>query len=67
MVVVVVVRGVKIKKINQAESQAFSMLVREGLQPLLRVMRYRGGEGEIRETVSHDHFIIRGGGMKDSD
>ncbi len=35
----------------QAEARAFGMLVREGLQPLLRVMRYRGSEGEIRETV----------------
>ncbi|CAM9600857.1 unnamed protein product [Pylaiella littoralis] len=40
-----------LSSVQKAESQAFSMLVREGLQPLLRVMRYRGGEGEIRETV----------------
>eukprot|EP00752_Nemacystus_decipiens_P005712 g5170.t1 len=36
---------------EKAEARAFSMLVREGLQPLLRVMRYRGHEGEIRHTV----------------
>ena len=31
------------------------MLVREGLQPLLRVTRYRGDEGEIRHTVRATH------------
>lgn len=36
---------------SQVEAQALTMLVREGLQPLLRVMRYRGDEGEVRQTV----------------
>eukprot|EP00903_Cladosiphon_okamuranus_P009979 g9465.t1 len=36
---------------EKAEARAFKVLVREGLQPLLRVMRYRGDEGEIRHTV----------------
>ncbi|CAM9147425.1 unnamed protein product [Ectocarpus sp. 8 AP-2014] len=36
---------------EKVEAQALAMLVREGLQPLLRVMRYRGDEGEVRQTV----------------
>ncbi|CAN0134525.1 unnamed protein product [Ectocarpus fasciculatus] len=36
---------------EKAEAQALAMLVREGLQSLLRVMRYRGDEGEVRQTV----------------
>ncbi|CAN0036267.1 unnamed protein product, partial [Hapterophycus canaliculatus] len=38
-------------KEEQAEAKAFMLLVREGLQPLLRVMRYSGDEGEVRQTV----------------
>ncbi|CBJ32432.1 Sorting and Assembly Machinery 35kDa protein [Ectocarpus siliculosus] len=36
---------------EKVEAQALAMLVREGLQPLLRVMRYMGDEGEVRQTV----------------
>lgn len=36
----------------QAEAQAFSSLVREGLQPLLRVLRYGTSESEVAQTVS---------------
>ena len=37
--------------LEQAEAHAFSLAVREGLQPLLRVLRYKADEGEIRQTV----------------
>lgn len=41
----------------QAEAQAFAVLVREGLQPLLRVIRYRAGDNAVRQTVSNRKFV----------
>lgn len=53
MMVIVVANSTK------AEANAFVLMVREGLQPLLRVLRYRGGESSVRQTVSNSLGIPR--------